>query len=195
MVDNCSDIVFEDIAFDYCYSDTLTVNNSNGIIFRNCEFSHSSTSNGLATMNMNGELYNCEAYRNRNDGFNFHDFGETTVYNCIGAYNYDDGISHHDGCTGSIHGGQYHHNGKGGVSSPTYGAVIDIYNTIMYNNQYGIYAYGGTADRQIIVNGCYIHHNTYGIGSSYELLAIHSTITDNSTNTSGNVIVTPPVYS
>lgn len=188
-VDNCSDIVFEDIAFDYSYNDTLAVNNSNGIIFRNCEFSHSSKLNGLATVNVNGELYNCEAYRNRNDGLNFHGFGETTVYNCIGAYNYDDGISHHDGCTGSIHGGQYHHNGKGGVSSPTYGAVIDIYNVVMNNNQYGIYAYGGTADRQIIVNGCYIHHNTYGIGSSYELLVIHSTITDNSTNTGGNVTV------
>ena len=136
-------------------------------------------------------LYNCEAYRNRNDGLNFHDFGETTVYNCIGAYNYDDGISHHDGCTGSIHGGQYHHNGKGGIASPTYGAVIDVYNAIMHNNQYGIYAYGGTADRQIIVNGCYVHHNTYGIGSSYDLLAIHNTITDNSTNTSGTVTVVP----
>jgi hypothetical protein len=188
-VENCSDIVFEDIAFDYNYYDVLAVNNSNDIVFRNCEFSHSSTGNGVATTNMNGEFYNCEAYRNRNDGFNFHDFGETTVYNCIGAYNYDDGISHHDGCTGSIHGGQYHNNGKGGVSSPTYGAVIDIYNVISHNNAYGIYAYGGTADRQIIVNGCYIHHNTYGIGSSYELLAIHSTTTDNSTNTSGNVTV------
>lgn len=189
-VENCSDIVFEDIAFDYSYYDALAVNNSNGIIFRNCEFSHSSRSNGLAAVNMNGELYNCEAYRNCVDGLNFHDFGETTIYNCIGAYNYDDGISHHDGCTGSIHGGQYHHNGKGGVSSPTYGAVIDVYNVISHNNQYGIYAVGGPADRQIIVNGCYIHHNTYGIASpKYELLVVHSTITDNPTNTSGNVTV------
>lgn len=188
-VENCSDIVFEDVAFDYSYYDSLAVNNSNGIVFRNCEFSHSSTANGLGTVNMNGELYNCEAYQNRNDGFNLHGFGETTVYNCIGAYNYDDGISHHDGCTGSIHGGQYHHNGKGGVSSPTYGAVIDIYNAIMHNNLYGIYAFGGTADRQIIVNGCYIHHNIYGIGSSYEMLAINSKVTDNSANTSGTVTV------
>lgn len=191
-VENCSDIVFEDIAFDYSYYDALAVNNSNGIIFRNCEFSHSSRSHGIAAVNMNGELYDCEAYLNCVDGFNFHDFGETIVCNCIGAYNYDDGISHHDGCTGSIHGGQYHHNGKGGVSSPTYGAVIDIYNVISHNNQYGIYAVSGTADRQIIVNGCYIHHNTYGIASpQYELLVIHSTITDNPTNTSGNVTVVP----
>lgn len=92
-VENCSDIVFEDIAFDYCYYDALAVNNSNGIIFRNCEFSHSSRSHGLAAVNMNGELYNCEAYRNCVDGLNFHDFGETTVYNCTAAYNQDDGIS------------------------------------------------------------------------------------------------------
>ena len=189
-VESCSDVVFEDIAFDYCYYDALAVNNSNDIVFRNCEFSHSSTACGVATNNMNGEFYNCEAYCNRTDGFNFHEFGETTIYNCIGAYNYDDGISHHDGCTGSIHGGQYHHNGKGGVSSPTYGAVIDIYNAVMHDNQYGIYAVGCTADRQIIVNGCYIHNNTYGIVSpQYELLVIHSTLIDNSTNTSGNVTV------
>lgn len=189
-VENCSNVVFEDIAFDYCYNDALAVNNSNGIIFRNCEFSHSSTACGVATNNMNGEFYNCEAYCNRIDGFNFHKFGETTVYNCIGAYNYDDGISHHDGCTGSIHGGQYHHNGKGGVASPTYGAAIDIYNVISNNNLYGIYAISGPADRQIIVNGCYIHHNTYGITSpKYELLVINSIITDNSTNTGGKVTV------
>ena len=48
---------------------------------------------------------------------------------------------------------------------------------------------GGTTDRQIIVNGCYVHHNTYGIGSSYELLAINCKIADNSTDTSGNVTV------
>lgn len=189
-VENCSNIIFEDIAFDYAYNDALAINNSNGIIFRNCEFSHSSTANGIATVNVNGELYNCEAYHNRNDGFNFHDFGETTVYNCIGAYNYDDGISHHDGCTGSIHGGQYHHNGKGGVSSPTYGAAIDIYNVVSHNNLYGMYVIGEPADRQIIGNGCYIHHNTYGVVSpKYELLLVNSTITDNSTDTSGNVIV------
>lgn len=187
-IENCSDVVFEDVAFDYNYYDALAVNNSNDIVFRNCEFSHSSIGSGITTTNINGEFYNCEAYCNRNDGFNLHGFGETTVYNCIGAHNYDDGISHHDGCTGSIHGGQYHHNGKGGVASPTYGAVIDIYNVISHNNQYGVYAYGGTADRQIIVNGCYIHDNKYGIGSSYELLAIHNTIIDNDTNTSGNVI-------
>ena len=196
-VENCSDIVFEDIAFDYCYNDALAVNNSNGIVFRNCEFSHSSTATGVATVNMNGEFYNCEAYCNRTDGFNFHGFGETTVYNCIGAYNYDDGISHHDGCTGSIHGGQYHNNGKGGVSSPTYGAAVDIYNINSYDNQYGIYAIGGTANREIMVSGCYIHHNRYGITTSYQLLAVNSTIKDNTTETtvtgSGTVTVVTPM--
>lgn len=183
-IENCSGIIFEDIVFDYTYFDAITVNNSNDIVFRNCEFSHSSTANGIALNYTNGELYNCEAYRNRNDGFNFHYFGDTTIYNCIGAYNYDDGISHHESCTGSIHGGQYHHNGKGGVASPTYGAVVDIYNVVMNDNKYGIYAYGGTANREIIVNGCYIHHNTYGVGTQYDLLVINSVIKDNTTNTS-----------
>lgn len=68
--------------------------------------------------------------------------------------------------------------------------MIDIYNVNSYNNQYGIYTIGDPADRQIMVNGCYIHHNTYGVAApKYNLLVIHSTIANNSTNTSGNVTV------
>ena len=71
--------------------------------------------------------------------------------------------------------------------------MIDIYNTISHNNQYGIYSVGGTADIQSIVNGCYIYHNDYGVISTQcKLLVIHSTIADNTTtNTNENVTVVP----
>lgn len=127
-----------DIVMKYSLSETLFCRQINDFLFLNCEIWRSALGNGFSLDNCNGTLKKCLAVNNRNDGFNFHKFGDTHLLDCEGHYNFDDGNSHHDGCTGSIIGGEWSYNGKGGCS-PTYGAQIDIYNTYCHHNRYGMY--------------------------------------------------------
>lgn len=100
-----------------------------------------SASCGFELINVNGIFDNCVAHDVVLDGFNIHGYGNTVFNDCIGYNNGDDGISHHDGCTGTINGGEYYGNVQGGISSPAYGAIVDIYNAYCHDNtRYGIYA-------------------------------------------------------
>ena len=135
-----SELVLEDIVCQFSYNQNFVVNNNMNMTVRNCHSRYTMLSDGFCVDNSNCNFYNCTAFKSRNDGFNIHGYGVSNFYNCSGYYNYDDGISHHDGCTGIIDGGEWHHNGKGGISSPTHGAYNDIYNVECHNNGYGIYA-------------------------------------------------------
>ena len=122
-LDGYSELIIEDVSVEFGFKRNACFTNSMDCTIRNCRTLYSMLADGMGVDYSNVNLYNCISYKNRNDGFNIHGYGESNFYNCIGCYNYDDGISHHDGCTGIIDGGEYHHNGKGGVSSPTYGAM------------------------------------------------------------------------
>ena len=143
-----SELVLEDIVCQFSYNQNFILHNNMNMTIRNCHSKYTMLADGFSLNNCNGNFYNCTAFKSRNDGFNIHAYGVTNFYNCSGYYNYDDGISHHDGCNGVIDGGEWHHNGKGGVSSPTHGAYIDIYNVECYNNNYGVYAASSSDRRQ-----------------------------------------------
>ncbi len=142
-----SELVLEDIVVSFGYQLNFNVSNNMNMTIRNCHSKYAALADGFRVDNSNCNFYNCTSFKSRNDGFNIHGYGESNFYNCSGYYNYDDGISHHDGCVGVIDGGEWHHNGKGGVSSPTHGAHIDIYNIESHNNRYGVYAISDSTRR------------------------------------------------
>lgn len=171
-INNVDNLTMVKIRGLFGYAFAVNIQKNKKIHIQGCEASYSASNDGFSVDYSNGQLIRCEAYRNRNDGFNFHFFGDTHLLDCIGSYNYDDGNSHHDGCTGSIHGGEYSFNGKGGCS-PTYGAQVDIYDVLCTNNKlYGLLAYSDPVNpwRRLRVynsvfknNGTDIHLNRYTI--------------------------------
>lgn len=168
----------QDIVFEYGYRDNAIINNVKSCIVQNCECNYSIQGNGFNMDNTNGQMINCKAYRNRNDGFNFHGFGDTAIINCTGFYNYDDGISHHDGCTGYIQGGKWYGNGKAGII-PSYGCVVNTYNAECFDNaQYGyaIISSSGTLYqfRDILVQDLVCYRNPKGIAISTKYNALIS---------------------
>lgn len=184
-IQNVTDLCLESIEVKYTHTNSARFRKCNNATLRKCKFAYCSTGNGASLDYTNGTLYDCEAYRNRNDGFNLHSFGVTTFVDCSGYYNGDDGISHHDGCTGLINGGIWHHNGKGGVSSPTHGAKVDVYNAVCYDNHYGVYAYADVAEqaeKTFVINGCALYGNKRGIFTNYHVIAANNRIAGNEVN-------------
>lgn len=187
MISNVRNLVIEDIAVEFFDYTQAIINYCNDVSIRNCEFAYSGLGEGLNFNYSNGTVYDCKAMYNRNDGFNIHGYGDSHFLNCVSCNNFDDGISHHDGCTGTIVGGEYFNNNKGGVASPTHGAKVDIYNVCSHDNGYGIYT-GTSSDRvpkDSIVSGCCVYGNSIGIlASAYRLVCFNNRVADNETNVS-----------
>ena len=178
----------EDVAFLFVRGAALQMSHVNSGVLRNCEFGYSGLGDGADCDYANVDFYDCIAHHNRNDGFNFHNHGHSSVVNCVGCYNFDDGISHHDACTGEIRGGQWHHNAKAGIASPTYGAVVDVYNAVSHDNMYGVMVASddehGVPDRDIIVSGCALYSNSIGLSvSEYSALSVGNVFANNETET------------
>lgn len=152
ILNNCYDILFENIWCDNTSSYGTNIVDSFNICMNYCHFSNTFR-DGLRLLNVNGVFNNCKAFNvgdeslTNADGFNIHGFGNTIFNDCIAYDCLDDGISHHDGCTGYINGGEFYNNGKGGVSSPCYGAKIDIVNVYCHDNRFGVYLDASTGDR------------------------------------------------
>lgn len=140
---NVKDLKINDLAVKYSYGATFDIDNNSMFELKNCEASYSATGDGFSVDYSNGNFYGCRAYRNSNDGFNFHFEGDTHLFNCQGSYNHDDGNSHHENCVGSIHGGEWSHNRKGGCS-PATGSQVNIYDTYSHHNGNGIYFIAGS---------------------------------------------------
>ncbi len=189
-IKNVKNLNLCDIVCDYARDNSCHINYCDNVIMRNCEFNHCSMNNGLSFDCSNGTFYGCSAAQNRNDGFNLHTYGDTHFINCCGYNNYDDGVSHHQGCSGSIIGGEWYNNKKGGIASPTFGAKVNIYNAVCHDNEYGIYSAGNNAvdtDSNVILNGCAIYNNKTGIYNTYyNIIAANCIIKDNQVNISEN---------
>ena len=133
-----NELKMNDIKFDFYNNETVKLDNVKNLEVNNAEFNHSVRADGVSIDRTNGTFNNSKAFKNRNDGFNLHYKGATVFNNCYGVNNYDDGISHHESCEGTINGGVWAGNGKGGIS-PAYGAKVNWYNCILENNAYGIF--------------------------------------------------------
>ena len=186
---NCDNITFENFTFKHATGRLLYANKTSGLKVVNCDFRGSSQNDNLGVIDTNIDLINCTSYLARNDGFNFHGFGESLVVKCIGANCFDDGISHHNKCNHTIIGGEYYGNGKGGISSPTYGCSSDIHGCYVHNNPAGIHTgsdntYG---DSYINLSNNLIVGNNVGVRLSKCIgVAFNNTITNNNTNIVNN---------
>lgn len=102
-----------------------------------CSAKYTSYASGFHPFNSNGKMTACYATKNF-DGYGISGYGHTTFVDCVSEFNFDDGMSHHDGCEGTVIGGRYEGNGKGG-NTPAYGAKVNIYGGVYKNNRlYGI---------------------------------------------------------
>ncbi len=148
---------------------------------------------GLSLDNSNANVTNCTADYNGNDGFNIHGHGNTNFNDCVAHHNgrvnpdVGDGLSHHDDCTGYIVGGYFYDNAKGGISSPTYGAIVNISNAFVYGNRFGMQIYGGDSMTEnsttVKIDNCVFKSNTVGIQvNKYAVDLVNCVFTDNTTD-------------
>lgn len=182
--ENIKELCISDFEFKFASNANVLIYHCDNAVLKNCAFAYSGQSEGVSFNDSNGVFENCHSYRNRNDGFNFHGFGTSALRNCVGEYNYDDGVSHHDGCNGYIMGGLWHHNSKGGVSSPTYGCIVDVYNAVIHDNYYGVLATKDTSDaKTFVVSGCAIYNNAVGIQcQNYNCMSVNNKFVNNDKN-------------
>ena len=173
-------VEIHDLKVLFARQDNLDINAGHVRLY-NCEFGYSTSANGVSVQRADCDSYSCKAYYNRNDGFNYHNGGHSTVIECEGYNNFDDGISHHEDCIFEINGGLWSNNGKAGVASPTYGAIGRVTDVICTGIYYGIYS-----DAQALINvpiyikGAVLDGNTKGIHSNnYKLRVFNSIFTGN----------------
>lgn len=177
-----NNLLMQDIVLSCFTTYPMYLRNIENMQLQNCEATHSVKSDGFSLNNSNGQLIGCEAYKNRNDGFNIHEYGDTVFVNCSGYHNYDDGISHHDGTTGAILGGDWYNNGKGGII-PTYGSKVNVSNANCWGNIYGVAVMASATDkrRKVTVRNVNCYNNTHGIifTSNYDGYVLDCTVRDN----------------
>ena len=181
-------VELHDVVFNYYMSEPMNLDNIKHLRAQNCEANYSGQTDGFSLDYTNGELTNCLAAKNRNDGFNLHFYGDTVLTNCSGLYNYDDGISHHEGCTGVINGGKWIGNGKGGVA-PAYGCKVNWNNCLLKGNGYGAYHQHRENDVNIhnVSSGNLYVDNGVAILNHYaELTSFNDTFINNQTKVAGN---------
>ena len=191
-LENLCKVELEDVHIKFSKQSNFYIKNCMDIHLQNCLSQYTNVINGFQMNNSNGLLENCQAYNSRDDGFGAQDYGVTTYLNCIGNYNSDDGISHHFGERATIIGGEYAHNGKGGVASPTYGAYVNVYNVYSHHNSRGVYATNESetsyAARTCFVNNCLITNNTVGIevGGTTKIIGWNNVFDANGTDHTGD---------
>lgn len=132
--------------------------------FYKCACKYTSYGSGFHPFNSNGTMTACYATKNY-DGYGISGYGHTTYVDCVSEFNFDDGMSHHDGTSGTIIGGRYEGNGKGG-NTPAYGAKVNIYGGLYKNNaSFGIgYLWAsGLEAANGLVQGAVIVENPVGL--------------------------------
>lgn len=168
--------------------------------FYKCSCKYTSYGSGFHPFNSNGTMTACYATKNY-DGYGISGYGHTTYVDCVSEFNFDDGMSHHNGTSGTVIGGRYEGNGKGG-NTPAYGAKVNIYGGIYKDNaSFGIgYLYTSDYDPSSgVVDGAIICGNQIGlnvdancdvtaIGCIYESNISDKSIKGNFTEYSGNYI-------
>lgn len=185
-IENKDDVVLEDVCVKYSLYTNIQIRNCMNATIQNCQSLYTVLDDGVSLDNSNVNLYKCMARHSMSDGYNIHEYGESNFFDCESWYNLDDGISHHKGCKGTIYGGQYNFNGKGG-NSPTTGSLVNSFNAIYRGNRWGFYSVKDTANigRTHVVNGNLIVDNQFGIrcsGSGQIVISINNQFSGNQYN-------------
>lgn len=124
--------VLKEVEVRFAGSYNIDVRNCAYFDFYKCACKYTSYGSGFHPFNSNGCLTACYATKNY-DGYGISGYGHTTYVDCVSEFNFDDGMSHHNATTGTVIGGRYEGNGKGG-STPAYGAKVNIYGGLYKNN-------------------------------------------------------------
>lgn len=188
-LNQCNDITFENFTFKHSSQNLIDIVKCSNIELTNCEFHGSSLNNNVACTNSNIKINECISFLSRNDGFNFHGFGTSTLIKCVACNCFDDGVSHHDQCTHSIIGGEFYGNNKGGISSPICGCSSDIIGAYSHDNYYGILSSSDTShgESYVNLNGNVCTNNQIGISlRAAKGIAYNNKTINNSTNLVNN---------
>lgn len=160
-----------------------------------CSAKYTSYASGFHPYNSNGKMTACYATKNF-DGYGISGYGHTTYVDCVSEFNFDDGMSHHDGTSGTVIGGRYEGNGKGG-NTPAYGAKVNIYGGLYKDNaSFGIgYLWAsGLNPASGMVQGAVMVGNPIGLNVDAEcdVIAMNCTYQGNTTDKkiAGNLIET-----
>lgn len=188
-LNRCHDIEIVNFTFKHSNGGLFYAQKCTGIKLINTDFCGSSQSDNMAVVDTNVELNQCTSYLARNDGFNFHGFGESTIIKCIGANCFDDGMSHHDKSNHTVIGGEYYGNNKGGIASPTYGCSSDIHECYIHNNTTGIHTGSDTAHGTSYINlsnNLIVENNTGVKLNQCEGVVFNNIVKNNNTNIVNN---------
>ena len=176
----CDGLHIEDVKFN----GGVVIDQSMDVELFNCD-AVSGVSHGFQVNNSNIILNRCYATGNTNDGFNFQGYGQSVMNDCVSDANGDDGCSHHYGCMGTINGGRFTNNPKGGVT-PAYGSIVNIYGAYFYGNRYGIYYLSSSNIAQelrtCVIESCAMEGNTeqgLSVTTKYTIVAINCVYKDN----------------
>ena len=163
-INGAQKVVMKEVEVRFAGSYNIDIRNCAYFDFYKCACKYTSYGSGFHPFNSNGVLTACYATKNY-DGYGISGYGHTTYIDCVAEYNFDDGMSHHNAATGTVIGGRYEGNGKGGIT-PAYGAEVNIYGGIYKNNgSFGIgylyYSAEGAASG--MVQGAVITGNPIGL--------------------------------
>lgn len=160
----CQNIILKEVESRFSGSYAIDLRDCAYFELYKCACKYTTYGSGFHPINSNGIMTSCYAAKNF-DGYGISGYGHTTYIDCVSEFNFDDGMSHHDATTGTVIGGRYEGNGKGG-NTPAYGAKVNIYGGLYKNNKsFGIgYLYAsssGHADG--MVEGAILVDNPVGL--------------------------------
>lgn len=156
-IKNVKDLYLTGINTKFGYRSSFVTRNCKGGKAIRCSSLFSALSDGFSGDESVIDYHRCEAYHNRNDGFNFHVGGHQNLFDCRSNFNRDDGVSHHENCTGVVRGGDFSNNGKGAII-PVNNAKVDVYDVYARNCRYGFYVSG---TETLDANRCYVFNSIF----------------------------------
>lgn len=184
--------VLKEVEVRFAGSYNIDIRNCAYFDFYKCACKYTSYGSGFHPFNSNGRMTACYATKNY-DGYGISGYGHTTYVDCVSEFNFDDGMSHHNATSGTVIGGRYEGNGKGG-NTPAYGAKVNIYGGLYKDNaSFGI-GYLWSTDLEPasgMVQGAVMVGNPIGLSvqKNCDVTAMNCTYQGNTTDkdTKGNL--------
>ena len=186
----CSNFKFSGINFEYGFTSDFFAPWNNNLVIENCEFGHTVQSHTSEFTMSDVICTNVIAYCAGLDGFNASYYGVMRLNNCKGLYNLDDGASSHEYCQIIVNGGEYAHNGKGGLA-PVHGCKFECEGAYVHDNLYGLYLMASTGyilPDLFISNTAVLNNTTRDIINALYTTRLLNTVYNTKTVSSGSVI-------
>lgn len=192
-VNGAGKLVLKEVEVRFSGTYNIDIRNCAYFDFYKCSAKYTSYASGFHPFNSNGKMTACYATKNF-DGYGISGYGHTTYVDCVSEFNFDDGMSHHNGTSGTVIGGRYEGNGKGG-NVPAYGAKVNIYGGLYKDNAGCGIGYLWTTDYEPasgMVQGAVMVGNPVGlsVNKNCDVVAMNCIYTDNTVDVDnkGNLV-------